>query len=168
MIISRAKIEDMKMRSSLVDLIAVLVRNRKIDVAKEAGEVSMKLAHRIKNHDYKDEDEMYDYQSLCDEEYKKAFLSVLAELRKDGELVLGKQSEEVLDRNEELNRIADKAWAELFAKEIEKIPVSVRPMIQQLFSKFNQTIQSSGQRFERRQKLSFNELAKDMGYDIVS
>lgn len=57
MIGSKGKLWDMKIRKGLLELMEVLVRLGKTDVAKEVGKTSQLYAHRINNHDYKKEDE---------------------------------------------------------------------------------------------------------------
>ena len=56
MIISPAQIEDMKIRTLMLEATEICVRNGLMEHAKDIGAASKKMAQRIATHDYKHED----------------------------------------------------------------------------------------------------------------
>lgn len=56
MIISRAKLDDMKIRDLMLSVMEVAVRTGHLDIAKEIGEYSQQLATHITIHNYTKQD----------------------------------------------------------------------------------------------------------------
>jgi hypothetical protein len=52
MIASRRKLEDMRTRAAMLDVLEIQVRNGLTEDAKEVGKASQKLAEKIRTHDY--------------------------------------------------------------------------------------------------------------------
>lgn len=52
MIVSSLKIEDMRLRSMILDVLEISIRHGYVDLAKEIGRHSAAIKHRIETNDY--------------------------------------------------------------------------------------------------------------------
>ncbi len=106
---------------------------------------------------------------------------------KEGDLLFKEENLDILEALKNPSALSDKqkgyfkkrilAWVkfqetfargrkELLEKEVEGLPETAKEKIRQLFNKFDESIKAAEENSQKRQNMTFEELARDLGYKV--